>query len=75
MPTVSAARGCSPTARMRSPIGVWKSTTWMATMSTNSSQIIRFSDPKTPAMPGMLRMPGMLMSGTIDTFGGVPWSP
>jgi hypothetical protein len=75
MPTVSAARGCSPTDLMRSPIGVRKSTTWMRTMAANSSQIIRFRLPKTPRTPGRLRIPGMLTCGTMETFAGVPWSP
>ena len=72
---MSAARGCSATDRMRSPIGVRKSTTWTMMMAANSIQTIRFRLPKTPRTPGRLRMPGMLTSGTMDTFAGVPWSP
>ena len=43
IPTVSAARGCSPTARSRSPIGVLKSRSHERTMVANASQIIRLS--------------------------------
>ena len=47
---MSAARGCSPTARMRRPIGVLKSTTQVATIVRNASQIIRLSWPSTGPM-------------------------
>ena len=42
---MSAARGCSPTARRRSPTGVRKSTIHATISSTNESQIIRLRSP------------------------------
>ena len=45
MPTDSAARGCSPTARSRSPAGVRNSTRLITTTSSSISQIMRFILP------------------------------
>jgi hypothetical protein len=45
IPTVSAARGCSPQARIRRPIGVLNMTTYERITSAKLSQIIRLRWP------------------------------
>ena len=75
MPTVSAARGCSPTDRMRRPIGVRKRITCVRISSPNTIQIIRLSEPKTPPMPGIDSTAGRWTFGTESIDAGVPFEP
>src|SRR2546427_562965 len=51
MPTVSAARGCSPTARMRRPMGVLNMTMYETISNGNISHTIRFIWPKELSRP------------------------
>ena len=60
---MSAARGCSPTERSRSPYGVRKTKMYVPISSTNDSQIIRFSWPMIGPMKYQLLRKWMWTSG------------
>ena len=70
MPTVSAARGCSPTARSRRPQGVRVRKIQITTTSTNASQTIRLRSPKMSPMNGMSAISGRWTIGIRSTSGG-----
>ncbi len=63
MPTVSAARGCSPTERKRRPNGVRNTKMYVPTSSANDTQIIRLSWPMIGPMKYQCCTNGMWMSG------------
>ena len=63
MPTVSAARGCSPTARRRRPQVVRKRNTQAASTSNSAIHVIRFCTSKTLPMPLAIELtPGIFCS-------------
>ena len=74
MPTVSAARGFSPTDRSRSPRRVRK--------ISSHTRITATSEPHTSRLSCWIACPmnprcsvGRLMSGVAGSASGVPWSP
>ena len=73
MPTVSAARGCSPHARMRKPIGVLKSTNHATITSAKLSHTIRLSLPIAGPMYAQCCMNGSFTSGIVETPTGTSW--
>ena len=83
MPTVSAARGCSPTARRRRPIGVLNTTTYVTGISTIAAQIIPLALPSTPRSASNRKFPtrGIPSSEPVSIVGipsrsvGVPSVP
>ena len=63
MPTVSAARGCSPTARRRRPQVVLKRKSQAATTRNSAIQVIRFWLSNTLPMPVAIELtPGIFCS-------------
>jgi hypothetical protein len=74
MPTVSAARGCSPTARSRRPQGVRKTKNQLNATSASANQIIRFMRPKMSPKNGMSSTSGTVIVG-MRSIVGVPSVP
>jgi hypothetical protein len=75
MPTVSAARGCSPTARIRRPSGVRKSTNHETGTRISASQIIRLRFPKMSPRNGTPSRNARWMFGMLGMSLGVPSCP
>src|SRR5262249_29204663 len=80
MPTVSAARGCSPTERSRSPVGVRKTTKYVTIRSRKDSQIKRLRSPNAGGkklLPDDSRRAGIdwPVSQLPDDRSGVPFEP
>jgi hypothetical protein len=75
MPTVSAARGCSPQARMRRPSGVLNMTKYETTTSAIAAQIIRFRCPKASEKNPWLLLLVRFTSGICEMPVGtlLPW--
>ena len=75
MPTVSAARGCSPQARIRSPIGVLNMTTYETKTSAIPTQIIRLRCPNASEKNEWLLSLVSLTSGICEMPVGTfcPW--
>ena len=73
MPTVSAATGCSPTARVRSPQRVRNSPTCTAAISTYVMYRKTVESKKTGPMIGMSPSPGILKG--LKVFGLFSVSP
>ena len=76
---MSAARGCSPTERMRSPAGVLNTNSDETTTSASASQIIRFICPNAPSrklpISGMWPRKVRWTSGISGMSDGVPFEP
>ena len=72
---MSAARGCSPTERNRSPQGVLNMTTHAPISRTKLSQIIKFRSPKTGPMKYTSLSQPIVTSGIWGTFVGIPPAP
>ena len=64
MPTVSAARGCSPTARLRSPQRVRNSAIWNAMTMTMSEMVIG-------PWPRIVSMSQPTPGRSVNAFGGL----
>ena len=74
-PTLSAARGFSPTDRSRRPLRVRNRYTVSTGTNRSAVSVSRFIVPIASPMNGMSSTSGIVTSGTRETSGGVPWSP
>ena len=74
-PTVSAARGFSPTERSRRPQRVRNRKKVSAGTSASPIQVIRFASPNAAPKNPTCWISGILTLGTIEMFSGVPLFP
>ena len=74
-PTVSAARGFSPTDRSRRPPRVRKRKNVSAGTSASPIHVIRFASPNATPKNPTCWISGILTLGIIEMFSGVPLGP